>query len=65
MKLFLKSSIKVAGNKLSQIGFCKQSIFITESEEVTAWKQLKVEGVCVRENGISFLWLVLEAVLGL
>lgn len=45
----------VAGNKLSKIGFCKQSIFITERKEAKGGKQLKVEGVCVSGKiGISF-----------
>lgn len=46
----LKFGVKVAGNKLPQIGFCKQSIFITEREEVTGWKELKVEGVFVSQG---------------
>lgn len=31
----------------AQIGFCKQSILITERTEAKGGKQLKVEGVCV------------------
>lgn len=36
----------MADNKLSQNGFCKQSIFISERKKVKGGNRLKVAGVC-------------------